>query len=67
MQCSTLLEHQKSSTTASLDLTLPGKLEKKDNLGTSRGPCEDFLHTSTTKICTHKKPSYKWNYYVVEV
>jgi hypothetical protein len=18
--------------------------------------CEDFLHTSTTKICTHKKP-----------
>ncbi len=29
--------------------------------------CEDFLHTFTIKICTHKKPGWKWNYYVVVV
>jgi hypothetical protein len=34
----TLVEHQKSFATASLDLTLLGKLEKKDNLSTSHGP-----------------------------
>jgi len=29
-------------------------------------PCEDLLHTFTTKICTHnKRPGWKWNYYVV--
>jgi hypothetical protein len=28
----------------------------KDNGYGLRGSCEDFLHTSTTKICTHKKP-----------
>jgi hypothetical protein len=26
--------------------------------------CEEFLHTFTIKICTHKKPGWKWNYYV---
>ncbi len=31
------------------------------------GECEEFLHTFTIKICTHKKPGWKWNYYVVVV
>jgi len=29
--------------------------------------CEEFLHTFTINICTHKKPGWKWNYYVVVV
>jgi hypothetical protein len=29
--------------------------------------CEDYLHTFTIKICTHIKPGWKWNYYVVVV
>jgi hypothetical protein len=29
--------------------------------------CEEFLHTLTVKICTHKEPGWKWNYYVVVV
>jgi hypothetical protein len=29
--------------------------------------CEEFLHTFTIKICTHKKTGWKWNYYVVVV
>jgi hypothetical protein len=31
------------------------------------GGCEDYLHTFTIKICTHIKPGWKWNYYVVVV
>ncbi len=30
-------------------------------------PCEYLLHTFTTKVCTHIKPGWKWNYYVVVV
>jgi hypothetical protein len=29
--------------------------------------CEELLHTFTIKICTHKKPGWKWNYYVVVI
>jgi hypothetical protein len=29
--------------------------------------CEYLLHTFTTKVCTHIKPGWKWNYYVVVV
>jgi len=29
--------------------------------------CEELLHTFTIKICTHIKPGWKWNYYVVVV
>jgi hypothetical protein len=29
--------------------------------------CEYLLHTFTTKVYTHIKPGWKWNYYVVVV
>jgi hypothetical protein len=29
--------------------------------------CEYLLHTFTTKVCTHIKTGWKWNYYVVVV
>ncbi len=31
------------------------------------GVCEYLLHTFTTKVCTHIKPGWKWNYYIVVV
>jgi ATP-dependent 26S proteasome regulatory subunit len=33
----------------------------------NKDQCEDYLHTFTIKICTHIKPGWKWNYYVVVV
>jgi hypothetical protein len=35
--------------------------------GECGGFCEYLLHTFTTKVCTHIKPGWKWNYYVVVV
>jgi hypothetical protein len=42
------------------DLSPPFKEKEKEGY-------EEFLHTFTIKICIHKKPGWKWNYYVVVV
>jgi predicted aspartyl protease len=51
----------------------PTTLQAKEvplQLGNWRGKVDllvSTLHTFTTKVCTHIKPGWKWNYYVVVV